>query len=264
MSQFKSTRFLLIATAVAVGSTLFGVASPSPSGPSAAAQADDPCAGLGLNNPGFENGAVGGDPACWDVLQRNDRVRVVGAEGPAFSAVYAEQGITVTPPRGSSMLALGNPRQQGESQAKAPDTVAQTFTATGEAFELQFRVFSWEPDGNDIVEVSIDGPDAPEVSLALGTYTNGGCSGGTCTYSIDTGKRSDKLLLDTQWKNATFTGLTQGEDYTVEITIGGTKRTSFATWGYVDDVSSPPVALSLIHISEPTRRRDSSRMPSSA
>ncbi len=252
MGVLGKKKIIVVAAAVAIGSALTAVALPPESGPAVEAQEVDPCVGGGLRNSGFEDGVVGGDPTCWTVSQRNDRVRVVGEEGPSSSAVYAEKGITVTPPLGDSMLAIGNPKQQGESQAKNPDIVKQTFTADSDAFELQFRVFSWEPDGNDVVRVSISddtGRSVPGVTASLALedvlkYTSGGCNGGTCSYSFDTGGRNEKRLFDTGtvWRKATFSGLTATNKYTIEITIGGTKRTSFATWGYVDNVNSPPVA----------------------
>ena len=244
MGHHTRSRVLLITAAVALGASLLSVAQPSVTAPPV--EAAGPCDVDGLSNPGFETSAIGSDPLCWTVSQRKDRVRVVGQEGPSFSPVYAEKGITVTPPRGSQMLALGNPKQQGESQAKDPDTVRQTFTAASTSFEMQLKVFSWEPDGNDVVKVAISGGDGKATtSLTLedtAKWTSGRCTGGTCTFSFDTGGRNDKNLLETTWRTATFSGLVEGQTYTVEFTIGGTKRTSFATWGYVDDVNSPPVA----------------------
>ena len=245
MRHHKWSRVTLIAAAMTLGASLLSVVQPSVDAPPV--EAAGPCDAGGLANPGFEASAIGSDPLCWTVSQRNDRVRVVGEEGPSFSAVYAQKNITVTPPRGSKMLALGNPKQQGESQAKNPDTVTQTFTATSSSFELQLRLFSWEPDGNDLLKVSINNGATTRFPLLppdIKPYMFGGCTGGTCAYTFDTGGRNDKRLLGekSSWFNAAFSGLQEGVEYTVEITIGGTKRTSFATWGYVDDVNSPPVA----------------------
>ena len=146
MGQGGTKKAIVVAAAVAVGSALSAVALPSESAPAVQAQEVDPCAGDGLRNSGFEAGPAGQSPTCWDVTQLNDRLRVVGTEGPSFSDIYAEKQITVVPPLGESMLALGNPRQQGESQAKNPDTVEQTFTATADAIAKLAHGF-----GDDIV-----------------------------------------------------------------------------------------------------------------
>ncbi len=233
---------ILAVTAIAVGlapgasTTSVGAQTDSPS------VAEDPCAGDGLRNAGFEAGALDGDPACWDVLARSDRVRVVGAEGPEDSPVYADAAIEVEP-RGSAMLALGRPKRQAESQATTPDRVGQTFVATGPSVELRLRVFSWEHQGQDAVEVAVDGGASLALALEdVPRFTTGGCAEGACSFEIDTGRRNDRNLLDTGWRTATVSGLQPGSTYTLAVGIGSTENNSFATWGYVDDLNSPPVA----------------------
>jgi hypothetical protein len=217
----------------------------------------------GLQNAGFEQGAIGSAPAVWTVAAQTDRVRTVGTEGAATHPVYAE-GITVSPYRGTQMLALGTPKRLAESQARGTNAVIQTFHSNASDLVLSLRVFSFEHRGNDRVVVTLTDPTQEGVRFPVTDAATGGafslplpgtaaasCSSTPCSLTIRMGKRGP--LLDSGWRQMRISGLpSDGRPLTVRYEITSSSNTSHATWGYFDDVNRAPTAR--INITPPNQQ----------
>ena len=210
-------------------------------------------AAAGLVNPGFESGALNGDPVGWTVASRADAVQVDDTETPAEFPTYADMGnVTVSPYRGNLMLRLGTPQRLDANQIKGNNIVRQTFSSTTAKLDIAFRVFSWEHRGQDLVKIDVqDGttPNAPSVGdlatpvqiLRTNATVMATCSDIPCQFSMNTGNQGD--YVDSGWLVLNVTNLpSDGRTLTLSYQVSGTKDASKATWAKFDNVNTPPVA----------------------
>lgn len=214
----------------------------------------------GLLNAGFEEGILGGYPVDWNVPGASDTVKVVGPEGPDQFPAYTvmlDEGEVVEPYRGDLMLRLGSPKGIAESQPVGQNTVRQTFVADRDTLLFSFRLFSWEFRGQDVFSfdltmidpstkkpvsvgqvTAIDGSSPLLVTMPDGTNLN--LSTKPRTWSLDVGKRGQYLASD--WIPVRINDVPVGPELTLSYTVGGTKDSAHATWGYFDNFNTPPVA----------------------
>ena len=231
-------RFLLIAVVTGLLVSLPSVANFSATTTSGAG---------GLLNPGFEDGALGGAPANWTVVQPvGDSVTVVDTETPAEFGTFADMGnITVTPNRGNAMLRLGTPKRGSENQQRGANTVRQAFTSDQTSLRFAFRLFSWEPRGLDQFSFNLTdgsasvGALASQLVVPMADGTSRTCSALPCAFTLDVGVNGQ--FIDSGWKDVEITGVPTGVPLTLTYTTGGTDSESKATWAYFDDTSTPSV-----------------------
>ena len=222
------------------------------------------CAGVGLLNPGFEDGHLDADPECWTVDQPvADAAVVVDTETSAeFQAYGGQTGVgSVQPFDGSLMLRLGTPNRKNEAQDPKPDRVSQTFTPVGSSLRFAFRLFSWEHRGLD--QFSFDLQDALGATVSGTTLSSGpdgalqpglaipdagpeaSCAALPCSFAIDVGSRQD--FLDSDWTvvqidDIPTSGLPGDGMLTLTYEAGGTDNNAIPTWSYFDAAPSDPTS----------------------
>jgi hypothetical protein len=208
----------------------------------------------GLQNAGFELGAIGSAPQAWTVAAAADRVVTTGAEGPASFGVYADRNLTVSPYRGAQMLRLGTPKRISEAQTRGSNAVTQQFASASSELVLSLRAFSFEHRGYDKLIVSVVDPSQPARSFPVSDALAGGafalplpglapavCSATPCTLTIRMDKRGP--LLDSGWRQLKISGLpSDGRPLVVRYEVQTTSNTAHATWAYFDDVNRMPTA----------------------
>jgi hypothetical protein len=208
----------------------------------------------GLQNAGFELGAIGAAPQAWTVAAATDRVVTVGAEGPAQFPVYKDVAVTVTPYRGAQMLRLGTPKKLAESQVRGSNAVTQQFSSTASELVLSARFFSFEHRGYDSFVVSVTDPSSPDAKFPVSDPLTGGpfalplpgaapavCSQTPCKLVVRMGKRGP--LLDSGWRQLKIAGLpSDGRPLVVRYEVLTTNNTAHASWAYFDDVNRAPTA----------------------
>ncbi|MDP2731099.1 MAG: hypothetical protein Q8O55_11560 [Dehalococcoidales bacterium] len=245
--MFKGKLNLLLALLLLVGASAWPVGQP------ARAIAGEP-----LHNMGFETGNLNPD-TDWTVDSEVDAVAVVGSEDSGTYPGYDDMGgASVDPYKGDWMLRLGAPKQIAEKQNVGDNRVSQEFTANSDTVKFSLRLFSWEHRGNDIVRIDLKpagSPDASPVgSISFTDPSDGsdalttdsrlvptGNSNVLWEVNIDLDKRGD--YLDTGWIEAEISGINVGDDLVLSYTVGGTSNNAHATWGYFDNVNTPPVAV---------------------
>ncbi|MDP2729534.1 MAG: PKD domain-containing protein, partial [Dehalococcoidales bacterium] len=218
--------------------------------------------GSPLTNSGFEEGIADGAPVNWTVDSVADAVKVADTESASEFPIYGEMNVaSVVPYRDELMLRIGAPKNISEKQEPGDNTVSQQFTPNSSSLKLSFRLFSWENRGNDVVRIDLKpagSPNAPPVGSISFTDpdpSDGSVniatdsrliptvnSGKTILWEVSIGLPRRGDYLDTGWIEAEISGLTPGQDLVLSYTVGGTKNSSFATWGYFDNVNTPPVA----------------------
>jgi hypothetical protein len=208
----------------------------------------------GLQNPGFEQGAIGSAPASWTVAAAVDRAVTTGVEGPAQFPVYQEKQITVTPFRGAQMLRLGTPKRLAESQPRGSNAVTQTFHSLNAELVLSARFFSFEHRGYDRFVISVVDPASPATRFPVSDAVTGGpfslplpgvapavCSLTPCSLPVRMNKRGP--LLDSGFRQIEISGLpADGRQLTVRYEVVSSSNTAHASWAYFDDVNRAPVA----------------------
>ncbi|MEO6397135.1 MAG: PKD domain-containing protein, partial [Tepidiformaceae bacterium] len=201
-----------------------------------------------LTNAGFESNEAG-----WSFVGP-DAAKVVGTEGPADFSAYAgtpDGDIKVSPNLGTKMARLGTPKASSSSQQNGINSISQTFTPSSSTFKFSARLFSWENRPNtDYVSFDFTTNSG---AIHVGSFQpsadfkkSGGsvvvsCSGTSpCRKAIDVGNRGD--YLNSGWVVVTVTGLPTNEDVTFTASIGSTANNALASWLYLDNVNTPPVA----------------------
>ena len=206
-------------------------------------------AGAGLQNAGFEDGTLDGSPQSWTVVAAPDAVTVVDAEGVGEFPTYASMGnVTVSPYKGDVMLRLGVPRDQNANQNGGLNTVSQEFSSYSSSLKFSTRLFSWDHRGDDQLLFDIKDKNKSVGSLAAPlVMTNasgsvvGSCNSVPCSIKPDVGSQGD--YLDSGWKVVEIVGLpSDGRTLNFTFSIGGLKNSAHPTWGYLDNVNTPPVA----------------------
>jgi hypothetical protein len=211
-------------------------------------------AGSGVQNAGFEQGAIGSAPVAWTVVAAADRVVTTGVEGPNTFGIYKDLNVTVSPYRGAQMLRLGTPKRISESQNRGSNAVSQQFVPASGDLLLSLRAFSVDNRGYDSVIVSVTDPSQPTSKFSVSDGTTGGafsmpmpgataasCSTTPCVLTVRMGKRGN--FLDSGWRLMRVSGLpTDGRPLVVRYEVLSTSNTAQATWAYFDDANRPPVA----------------------
>jgi PKD repeat protein len=199
----------------------------------------------GLLNPGFEQGLTN-----WTATAA-DAALVVSSEGAAQCPTYAGMGgVVVEPFKGTKALRLGACKQINQAQTKGTNKASQSFVADGSLLRFAFRLFSWEHRNSDEFLVELKrgnqnvGTLASPVVVPMAGAPGGQrtCSGLPCRLSVDAGKAGDFIATD--WITATV-NIPQsliGQTLTLTYGVSGTKDTAHATWGYFDNVNTPPVS----------------------
>ncbi|MBI4334498.1 MAG: hypothetical protein HY673_24850, partial [Chloroflexi bacterium] len=201
----------------------------------------------GLQNPGFEGGALNGPPNSWTVQQPPaDAAVVVGSEGPGDFAAYRDMGsITVTPPKGNAMLRLGTPKRTAEKQPPGENTVYQDFTSSSDTLSFYFRLLSWEARGQDVFRFNLTNTGGSSVgTLKPFTMNMGGNLVTKSTLPVETTLSLPKgaKFVDTTWVKVEITGIPQNQNLRLTYTVGGTKDNAHATWAYFDGNTPPAVS----------------------
>jgi hypothetical protein len=210
--------------------------------------------GQPLANLGFESGT-----AYWEVSEA-DSVNVITATTTTSSvtttssnttidtfAIDKDTSISVSPYLGNSMLRMGSPKEISQKQIRGANKISQTFESEGNKILISFWLFSWEHRGTDTFRLDLrdangNGFPISGFNIAMPDGTTTSCSKTPCDVTIDVGKRGN--FLDTGWRVVEIdtSSVPDGTDLTLEYTITGDDNESFATWGYFDDVNTPPVA----------------------
>lgn len=204
-----------------------------------------------LANPGFEDGALDGNPVAWTVTQPvPDVVRVVDSEGPSEFPAYGDMGgVTVAPYRGDLMLRMGTPRRVAQNQTGGRNGVTQSFVTDDSTLSFALRLFSWEHRNRDELFFNLRqgattvGTLAAPLVIAPANGPPSTCTALPCDLSIDVGQNGQ--FLDSGWQVVEITGVPTGVTLTFDFAIGGTNDASHGTWGYLDStevVAVPPVA----------------------
>ena len=212
----------------------------------------------GLLNPGFEDGALGGNPMYWDVKSRADSVFVRDADTSATYPTYVGMGVSagVTPFKGNYMLRLGTPKATKEKQNVGDNTVSQTFASNGSNIRFAFRLFSWEFRGNDVFQFGLtdatSGASVGTLSSPV-TFTNSAgrsftCVAQPCKFNISANKSGDYLA--TGWVKVGIVNIPTG-NLKLTYTVSGVKDNAHATWAYFDNWNTPPVATVALNSSSP-------------
>ncbi|HEU4430278.1 MAG TPA: hypothetical protein VFT98_16075 [Myxococcota bacterium] len=208
----------------------------------------------GLQNAGFEQGAIGSAPLSWTVAAAVDRAVTTGGEGSAQFQIYQDRQITVTPFRGAQMLRLGTPKRLAESQPRGSNAVTQTFHSLNGELVLAARFFSFEHRGNDKFILSVVDPASPTTRFPVSDAVTDGpftlplpgvapavCSLTPCSLAVRMNKRGP--LLDSGFRQIKVSGLpTDGRELVVRYEVLTASNTAHASWAYFDDVNRAPVA----------------------
>ncbi len=206
----------------------------------------------GLQNPGFETGAIGAAPTAWTVAA-TDVAITVGAEGPSRFPVYQDRGITVDPFRGQHALRIGTPTGRFAAQPKGDHIVKQTFKAASPDLVLALRLLSWETTGEDSFFVSITDPSNASAQYSVTDARAGGpfslplpgsapatCSATPCLLKVS--MRGARPMLDSGWREMKISGLpTDGRDLLIRYGVFTTDAKE-SSWAYFDEARRPPVA----------------------
>lgn len=212
----------------------------------AGAQAGTPAAavGQGLTSPGFET-----ETPLWK-FSGPDSAKRVGSEGPGEFAAYANApggSITVYPNRGEWMARLGTPKDVNSSQPSGINSVSQQFTPSSPTLTFAARLFSWETRPNtDLVSFSFKSNGGTVGTFQPFSFDKNGtpivsCSGpANCEKPIDAGNNGD--FLNSGWVIITVTGLPTDQQVTFTASVGSTQNNSKASWLYLDNANTPPIA----------------------
>lgn len=190
-----------------------------------------------LKNPGFEDGL-----SEWSIDSKVDSVAVVPES--------TDEGILITPKTGGYMLRLGSPKKQNEKQEWGDNTVTQLFTPSGGKHTFAFRLFSWDHRQDDTLRFGIksagsgvfpiSGADGTTpLTISVGGKSSQECVPTLCEITVGGGKRQD--FLDTGWVQVSINNLPE-TPLTLEYTLAGGQNKAHASWVYIDNVNSPPVA----------------------
>ena len=205
----------------------------------------------GLQNPGFEQGAIGAAPPAWTAVM-GDEVKTVGEEGAANFPLYRERGITVSPYRGAKAVRLGLPRGRKANQPGAETFVTQTFSSVSPSIVVAARFFSWESGGNDRFVIRAVDASSPSAQFAVTDALTGqpfslplpGAAPATCSAtpcSLQIRMSGKNPMLDSGWRTIEISGLpTDGR--AIKLTLGMLTSSSFPSWVVFDESRRPPVA----------------------
>jgi hypothetical protein len=203
-----------------------------------------------LANLGFEDGTT-----YWETSEA-DSVSVITATSATTTSSNTttdtfstdkNTSISVSPYLGNAMLRLGSPKQISEKQLRGANKVTQTFDSNGDKILISFWLFSWEHRGDDTFRLDLRGTNGNgfpisgfNVAMPDGSTTS--CSNTPCDVTIDVGKRGE--FLNTGWMVVEIdtSSVADGTELTLEYTLTGGNNEAHATWGYFDDVNTPPVA----------------------
>ncbi|MFC1899139.1 hypothetical protein ACFLXP_02270 [Chloroflexota bacterium] len=203
-----------------------------------------------ITNLGFEDELAG-----WEVISSVDYVGAIGTEDYTTYDTYADMENTeVNTYKGQQMLRLGMPKTSSEKQRRGDNTVAQTFTSVSDSIKFSFRLFSWEHRGDDSFAFDITNVSGESVGTIEPIVVEMG--GGNQIIDttnrivwIDAGDRGD--WVDTGWVIIEISDIPLNEELTLHYTIMGGQNKAHPTWGYFDNVNSPPIAQFTISPHEP-------------
>ena len=202
--------------------------------------------GPGLLNPGFEQGLLN-----WRVTPTaTDQAVVVGTEGPRDFPVYASRGTTVTPFSGDSMLRLGTPRPKGH-RLPGPGgktVVSQTFVSSSSTMCVAMRVFTWDYDDEDRVDIELTNASGRHVGrlspVCRIKMTDGRFDSHDCMpFGIKHHSFLHNALLDTGWVTLRISGVPTGESLTLTYSLESPRNSSHPTWAYFDNKNQPPTVV---------------------
>lgn len=149
------------------------------------------------------------------------------------------------------MARLGTPRGMNNSQPRGMNTLKQTFTPTSSTLTFAVWLFSWETrDADSLTLQFTKGPaSAPVAAGTFTTFTVGENPGVTCTGSTLNGCLNSPITAGSSgfigshaWTYVTVNDLLPWVPVTFTASIGSGKNNSFASWLYLDNVNTPPVA----------------------